>query len=269
MSNQNDEESVPIVTDEHSEEAMQSEAEEADNSHSSTESSPLVLNGNGKGRCLRVLKSVGRVLLANLLLVLTIASVVVGVIVGLPAREAMNTLSDDSYSLMVRLLSFPGELFIRLLQMLILPLIIFSLIAGLGSLEAKVAGSLGWKTVLYYFTTTMLAIILGIILVVTIKPGGRGTDFECNNSASGSHSGLSTLDSILDLFRYANLKQDTLHERSHVLYIITMRIHVHVHIMCTCTETMLVVLSVLSHRHLLKLSAPPFFFCNECLSYVY
>lgn len=198
---QQEEESVLIVADNASEEMGQGETEDGDNS--STESSPLVINGNGKGRCLRVSKSVGRVLLANLLLVLTIASVVVGVIIGLPAREAMKSLSEDSYSLMVRLLSFPGEVFIRMLQMLILPLIVFSLIAGLGSLEAKVAGSLGWKTVLYYFTTTILAIILGIILVVTIKPGGRGQQFECNNSTAGSNNELSTLDSILDLFRYA------------------------------------------------------------------
>lgn len=200
-----DEESVLIVTDDDSSEdrATPGEVDEADNS--STESSPLVINGNGGGKCLRVTKSIGRVLFANLLLVLTIGSVVVGVIIGLPAREARNTLSEESYSLMVRLLGFPGELFIRMLQMLILPLIIFSLIAGLGSLEAKVAGSLGWKTVLYYFSTTLLAIILGIILVVTIKPGGRGQEFECNNSTSASHGDLDTLDSILDLFRYIGI----------------------------------------------------------------
>ena len=200
-----DEESVLIVADDDSSEdrTTPGEADEADNS--STESSPLVVNGSGGGRWLRVMKSVGRVLLANLLLVLTIGSVVVGVIIGLPAREARNTLSEESYSLMVRLLGFPGELFIRMLQMLILPLIIFSLIAGLGSLEAKVAGSLGWKTVLYYFSTTILAIILGIILVVTIKPGGRGQEFECNNSTTASHGDLDTLDSILDLFRYGDL----------------------------------------------------------------
>ena len=199
-----DEESVLIATDDDSSEdrATPGEVDEADNS--STESSPLVISGNAGGKCLRVTKSIGRVLLANLLLVLTIGSVVVGVIIGLPAREARNTLSEESYSLMVRLLGFPGELFIRMLQMLILPLIIFSLIAGLGSLEAKVAGSLGWKTVLYYFSTTLLAIILGIILVVTIKPGGRGQEFECDNSTSASHGDLDTLDSILDLFRYGD-----------------------------------------------------------------
>lgn len=200
MSNQ-EEENVLIVADDNLEKNMPGETEDAENS--STENSPLVFNDNGKGRCLRVTKSICRVLLANLLLVLTIGSVVVGVVIGLPAREARNNLGDDGYSLMVRLLGFPGELFIRMLQMLILPLIVFSLMAGLGSLEAKVAGSLGWKTVLYYFSTTTLAIILGIILVLVIQPGGRGQEFECNNSTAGSHNELSTLDSILDLFRYS------------------------------------------------------------------
>ena len=223
-----DEESVLIVADDDSSEDRTTppgEADEADNL--STESSPLVIDGDGRGKCLRVTKSIGRVLLANLLLVLTIGSVVVGVIIGLPAREARNSLSDESYSLMVRLLGFPGELFIRMLQMLILPLIIFSLIAGLGSLEAKVAGSLGWKTVLYYFSTTMLAIILGIILVVTIKPGGRGQEFECNNSTSASHGDLDTLDSILDLFRYVNHRKP---RTRRLLQLVALAC------ICTCTQ---------------------------------
>ena len=74
----------------------------------------------------------------------------------------------------VELLSLPGELFLRMLKMLILPLIMFSLMAGLGSLDTKVAGTLGWRTVLYYMTTTLIAVVLGLTLVMVIQPGGRG-----------------------------------------------------------------------------------------------
>ena len=75
----------------------------------------------------------------------------------------------------VELLSLPGELFLRMLKMLILPLIMFSLMAGLGSLDTKVAGALGWRTVLYYITTTLIAVVLGLTLVMVIQPGGRGS----------------------------------------------------------------------------------------------
>jgi len=90
---------------------------------------------------------------------------------------------------------------LRMLKMLILPLIVFSLIAGLGSLESKVAGSLGWKTILYYFSTTVMAICLGLILVVSIQPGGRLKLFECSNSTHGNGVQLELVDTILDLIR--------------------------------------------------------------------
>jgi Na+/H+-dicarboxylate symporter len=60
----------------------------------------------------------------NLLLALTIGGVVVGVIIGFLGRLAR--LSDES----IMLVSFPGEILMRLLKMFILPLIISSLVSG-------------------------------------------------------------------------------------------------------------------------------------------
>jgi L-cystine uptake protein TcyP (sodium:dicarboxylate symporter family) len=60
----------------------------------------------------------------NLLLALTIGGVLVGVIVGFLGR--LVRLSDES----VMLVSFPGEILMRLLKMFILPLIISSLVSG-------------------------------------------------------------------------------------------------------------------------------------------
>jgi len=60
----------------------------------------------------------------NLLLALTIGGVVVGVIIGFLGRLAQ--FSDES----IMLVSFPGEILMRLLKMFILPLIISSLVSG-------------------------------------------------------------------------------------------------------------------------------------------
>jgi Na+/H+-dicarboxylate symporter len=72
----------------------------------------------------------------NLLLVLTIAGVVIGIVVGFLAR--LTTYTPDT----VMLISFPGDILMRMLKMLILPLIISSLIAGLAQLDAKVIYSI-------------------------------------------------------------------------------------------------------------------------------
>ncbi len=65
-----------------------------------------------------------------------------------------------------------GDLFLRLLKMITIPLIVTSLIvgvAGLGSTER--IGSMFGKTLLYYFCTSVLAIAIGIGMVNLIRPG--------------------------------------------------------------------------------------------------
>lgn len=165
-----------------------------------SESAPLVRQRKEtREKVERALKALGKWALTNLLLLLTIASVIVGIIVGVSVREA------NPSRVAIELIAFPGEIFLRMLQMLILPLIIFSLIAGLGSLDTKVAGALGRRTVLYYGLTTVLAVSLGLLLVITIKPGGRhAIEKSCDNSSSAVNNmeRLDTLDSILDLIRW-------------------------------------------------------------------
>ncbi len=43
--------------------------------------------------------------------------------------------------------------------------------SSLASVDSATAGRLGIVSLVYYFTTTMLAVILGIVLVLTIQPG--------------------------------------------------------------------------------------------------
>lgn len=69
-------------------------------------------------------------------------------------------------------ISWMGDLFLKLLKMVIIPLIVSSIItgiAGIGTPESL--GRLGLKTIGFYFFTSFLAIILGLTLVNLIKPG--------------------------------------------------------------------------------------------------
>jgi proton glutamate symport protein len=80
--------------------------------------------------------------------------------------------------------SWMGEVFIRALRMIVIPLIITSLITGVTNVgSSKNLGRLGAKTLLYYISTSMLAIITGLILVNTIKPGA-GVELNLSENIS-------------------------------------------------------------------------------------
>lgn len=68
--------------------------------------------------------------------------------------------------------AFIGDLFMRALKMLIVPLIVTSVVSGIASLQGvKGFGRLGMKTAAFYIGTSTLSIILGLVLVNTIRPG--------------------------------------------------------------------------------------------------
>ena len=65
-----------------------------------------------------------------------------------------------------------GDMFIRLLRMIIIPLIAASLISGISSIGAgEGLGRLGLKTFIYYMTTSIMAIITGMIIMNAVSPG--------------------------------------------------------------------------------------------------
>ena len=69
-------------------------------------------------------------------------------------------------------LKIVGDLFIRLLRMIIIPLIMASMVAGVVSIgNIRNLGKIGLRTFVYYMATTLLAVSVGLILVNVLKPG--------------------------------------------------------------------------------------------------
>ncbi|XP_050726351.1 excitatory amino acid transporter-like isoform X3 [Eriocheir sinensis] len=134
----------------------------------------------------------------NLLLVMTILGVVLGVGAGAFAR----TIEYSSQTVM--LVSFPGEIMMRMLKMLILPLIISSIITGVAQLDATASGQMGYRALAYYFGTTVCAAVTGILCVVLIHPGSptllKHSTGEQPAILSGGNK-ITTLDAFLDIVR--------------------------------------------------------------------
>jgi Na+/H+-dicarboxylate symporter len=76
-------------------------------------------------------------------------------------------LTDYAY-----LVTWMGELFLRALKMIIIPLILTSIVSGVTSIgDAQNLGRLGLKTITYYISTSLFAIVTGLVFVNLIQPG--------------------------------------------------------------------------------------------------
>ncbi|MGB4206104.1 MAG: dicarboxylate/amino acid:cation symporter [Bacteroidales bacterium] len=72
----------------------------------------------------------------------------------------------------VKYISWMGDVFLRLLKMLIIPLVLSSLISGVTNIGgSKNLGRLGLKTMTYYIVTSIFAILTGLLLMNFFKPG--------------------------------------------------------------------------------------------------
>jgi len=70
------------------------------------------------------------------------------------------------------LVTWMGDLFLRALRMIIVPLILTSIISGVTSIgDAQNLGRLGLKTITYYISTSLFAIVTGLFFVNLIQPG--------------------------------------------------------------------------------------------------
>lgn len=106
-----------------------------------------------------------RIVRANLLVILTVAGVIVGVFIGLGVRNAELTRTQVIY------VGFPGEILIRLLKMIIIPLVVCSLVSGAASIDPKALGKLGGWAMLFFLVTTLLASSIGVVMAFIVSPG--------------------------------------------------------------------------------------------------
>jgi len=139
---------------------------------------------------------VRRIVLANLLVILTVAGVVIGVVIGLAVRNAELTRTQVIY------VGFPGELLIRLLKMIIIPLVVCSLVSGAASIDPKALGKLGGWAMLFFLVTTLIASSIGVVMAFIIQPGSvTGSKPNLGDLGDDVPQPKDIIDSFLDLIR--------------------------------------------------------------------
>lgn len=99
--------------------------------------------------------------------------------------------------------TFIGTLFLNALKMIVVPLVVSAIITGISNVGSQGGfGRLGGKTLLYYVSTSFIAIIIGLFLVNVIQPGvsdGPAPVLEANESVSQAVEGKSAGD-VVEVF---------------------------------------------------------------------
>lgn len=101
--------------------------------------------------------------------------VIIGLILGVGLGIVINPstgLVSESVSLsLANWLDLPGQLFMRLVQMIMIPLIFASIISGIVSNTSENLKTFGLNLLLYFVFTTIIAITIGLVVTLIMKPG--------------------------------------------------------------------------------------------------
>ncbi|XP_029088375.1 neutral amino acid transporter A isoform X2 [Monodon monoceros] len=133
------------------------------------------------------------------LVLLTVSGVVAGAGLGAALRGLKLNRTQVTY------LAFPGEMLLRMLRMIILPLVVCSLVSGAASLDASSLGRLGGIAIAYFGLTTLGASALAVALAFIIKPGSGAQTLQSSDlgleETGPPPVPKETVDSFLDLAR--------------------------------------------------------------------
>ena len=103
---------------------------------------------------------------------LIVAAIILAVVVSIVGPAILG----ESFRPIVDIFDVGGEIFLRALQMVVVPLVMASVMSGILRLgDVRKLGRPGFFAISYYFCTTMLAVITGLIVVNLVDPG-KGMD---------------------------------------------------------------------------------------------
>ncbi|MDZ3994429.1 glutamate/aspartate:proton symporter GltP [Pseudomonas sp. Teo4] len=128
--------------------------------------------------------------------------IVIGLLLGVAVGALLNHFSAEKAWWISNVLQPAGDIFIRLIKMIVVPIVISSLIVGIAGVgDAKKLGSIGLKTIIYFEVVTTIAIVVGLVLANLFHPGA-GID-------------MSTLGTV-DISKYQATAAEVQHEHAFI-----------------------------------------------------
>lgn len=134
-----------------------------------------------------------------------IISVLIGVGVGFAFSFGLRVVepSDDAQTW----IGLPGEIYMRMLKMTILPLVVSTIITGTASMDPKSNGRISGMSLGYIIITNSIGAVIAIAVFLIIQPG-KHIEVSSSDNVASIHTDIETSDMFADMIR--NLFPDNL-----------------------------------------------------------
>ncbi|WP_268798631.1 glutamate/aspartate:proton symporter GltP [Pseudomonas huanghezhanensis] len=134
--------------------------------------------------------------------------ILIGLVLGIALGAVLNHFSTEKAWWISNILQPAGDIFIRLIKMIVIPIVISSLIVGIAGMgDAKKLGRIGFKTILYFEVVTTIAIVVGLLMANVFHPG-TGID-------------MSTLGTV-DISQYEKTNAEVQHDHALIATILNL-----------------------------------------------
>ena len=121
--------------------------------------------------------------------------IMIGVVLGM-----IYGLLVPNVPVVTSVLKTVGQVFLRLIQMSIILLVMGQIIQAIGALKMKEIGKIGYKTLIIFFCSSLLAAIFAVVFGYLLKPG-TGVDMAAIQTTTTVEANQSTIfDTILNFF---------------------------------------------------------------------
>jgi Na+/H+-dicarboxylate symporter len=105
----------------------------------------------------------------NRLTLYILVAMVLGATLGAIVHANFDAASAEKFSSYIKILA---TVFIRLVQMIIAPLVLTTLVVGIAKLgDLKSVGRIGGRALAWFFTASFVSLIIGLLWVNFLKPG--------------------------------------------------------------------------------------------------
>jgi solute carrier family 1 (high affinity glutamate transporter) protein 1/solute carrier family 1 (high affinity glutamate transporter) protein 3 len=132
------------------------------------------------------------------MLLLSLLGVILGIILGLFLNDKAQHSTKFTPKELAMFIGFPGELFVRILMLVVLPLTASSVITSLTIIDKNTAKKIGKRAAFYFLVASLIATSLAVVLGrVMIKPRAH----EIQEEDTKRKEGPSTVYAILDMLR--------------------------------------------------------------------